>query len=99
MRRLHDRFGSTKRQNRRTSSGRPVDDGQRSSYAVAVDSTTGLKHTSIITDDAVCIVALLNMEIFQAAACLTDKNFGDRSATVEGHNVETEVLLVKLKGI
>ena len=70
---------------------RPIDDSQRSSYAV--DSTTGLKHTSVITDDAVCIVALLNMEIFQPAAWI----FGDRSTTVEGHNLETEALLVKMK--
>ena len=73
---------------------RPVDDRQRSAYAV--DSTTLLKHASVITDDAVRIVALLNMEIFQAAACLSDKNFGDRSTTVEGHNLETESLLVKI---
>ena len=74
----------------------PVDDRQRSSYAV--DSATWLKHTSVITDDAVCIVAMLNnMEIFQPAACLSDKNFGDRSAMVEGHNVETEALLEKMK--
>ena len=71
---------------------RPADDRQRSTYAV--DSTTWLKRTSVITDDAVRIVALLNMEIFQAAACLSDKNFGD---TVEGHNLETEALLVKMK--
>ena len=38
----------------------PVDDRQRSSYAV---DSTGLKHTR-----AVRIVALLNMKIFQAAA-------------------------------
>ena len=31
------------------------------------------------------------------AACLSDKNFDDRSATVEGHNLETEALLVKMK--
>ena len=65
---------------------RPIDDGQRSSYAV--DSTTGLKHTSVITDDAVRIVALLNMEIFQAAACLSDKNFGDSDARTSQMRVE-----------
>ena len=75
----------------------PVDDSQRSSYAV--DYITWLKHTSVITDDAVGIVALLNMKIFQAAACLSDKNFGDMSTTVVGHNLETEALLVKMKGI
>ena len=37
----------------------PVDGRQRSSYAV--DSTTGLKHTSVITNHAVRIVALLNV--------------------------------------
>ena len=56
-----------------------------------------MKHTSVITDHTLRIVALLNMEIFQAAACLTDKNFGDRSATVEGQNLEKEVLSVKMK--
>ena len=76
---------------------RRVDDRQRSSYAV--DSTTLLKHTCVITNDAVRIVALLNMETFEAAACLSDKNSGDMFTTVEGHNVDTEVLLVKLKGI
>ena len=72
-----------------------VDDGQRSSYPV--NSTTGLKHTSVITDDAVRIVALLNMEIFQVApsSCLSDKNIGDRSTAVEGRNLETEALLVR----
>ena len=74
---------------------RRADDRQRSPYAV--NSTTRQKHTSVITDDAVRIVALLNSEIFQAAACLSDKNFGDRSATVEGHNLETEALRVKVK--
>ena len=59
MRRLHDRFGSTERQNRMLKyqlqshldklQSRPVDDSQRSSYAV--DSTTLLKHASVITDD------------------------------------------------
>ena len=37
------------------------------------------------------------MEIFQAAACLSDKMFGDRSATVGAHNLETEALVVKMK--
>ena len=74
----------------------PVDDSQWSSYVV--DYITWLKH-SVITDDAVGIVALLNMKIFQAAPCLSDKNFGDMSTTVEGHNLETEALLVKMKGI
>ena len=74
---------------------RPVDDRQRCSYAV--DSATWLKHTSVIPDDVVRIIALLKMEIFQAAACLSDKNFGDRSTTVEGHNLETEAFLVKMK--
>jgi predicted nucleic acid-binding Zn-ribbon protein len=105
MRRLHDRFGSTERQNRMLKDqlqshldelqSRRADDRQRSSYAV--NSSTRLKHTSVITDDAVRIVALLNSEIFQAAACLSDKNFGDRSATVEGHNLEIEALRVKVK--
>ncbi|EDQ99167.1 uncharacterized protein LACBIDRAFT_335288 [Laccaria bicolor S238N-H82] len=36
------------------------------------------------------IAALLSVEIFQATACLPDKNSGDRSAKVEGHNLETE---------
>jgi len=105
MRRLHDRFGSTERQNRMLKDqlqshldelqSRRADGSQRSSYAV--NSTTRLKHTSVITDDAVGIVALLNSEIFQAAACLSDKNFGDRSATIEGHNVEIEALRVNVK--
>ena len=43
------------------------------------------------------MVSLLNMEILQVAACLSDKNFEDRSTTVEGHNLETEALLVKMK--
>ena len=43
------------------------------------------------------IVASLNMETFEAAACLSDKNLGDRSTTAEGHNVETEALLAKMK--
>ena len=105
MRRLHDRFGSTERQNRMLKDqlqshldelqSRRVDDRQRSSYGV--NPTTRLKHTSVITDDAVRIIALLNSEIFQAAACLSDKNFGDRSATVEGHDLEREALRVKVK--
>ncbi|EDR06453.1 uncharacterized protein LACBIDRAFT_300148 [Laccaria bicolor S238N-H82] len=105
MRRLHDRFGSTERQNRMLKDqlhshldelqSRRTDDRQRSS--VAVNSTTRLKHMSVIRDDAVRIVALLNSEIFQAAASLSDKNFGDRSATIEGHNLETEALQVKVK--
>ena len=74
---------------------RPVDDRQRSSYAV--DYTTLLKHTSVITVDMVCVIAVLNMQIFQAAASLSDKNFGDTSTTVEGHNLETEALVVKMK--
>ena len=74
---------------------RRADDRQRSSYAA--NSITRLKHTSVIRDDAVRIVALLNSEIFQAAASLSDKNFGDRSATVEGHNLVTEALRVKVK--
>ena len=44
---------------------RPVDDRQRSYCAV---DSTGLQHTRAITDDAVRIVALLNMKIFQVAA-------------------------------
>ncbi|EDR07696.1 smc-domain containing protein [Laccaria bicolor S238N-H82] len=105
MRRLHDRFGSTERQNRMLKDqlqshldelqSRRADDRQPSSYAV--NSATRLKHTSVVTDDAVRIVALLNSEIFQAAACLSDKDFGDRSATVEGHNLEVEALRVKVK--
>ena len=75
MRRLHDRFGSTERQIKGAAldelQSRRVDDRQRSSYAV--DSTTWLKHTSVITDDLVRIVALLNMEIFQAATYLSGK--------------------------
>ena len=105
MRRLHDGFGSKERQNRMLKDqlqshldelqSRRTDDRQRSSHAV--NSTTRLKHMSVIRDDAVRIVALLNSEIFQAAASLSDKNFGDRSATVEGHNLETEALRVKVK--
>ena len=71
MRLLHDRVGSTERQIEGPAldelQSRRVDDRQRPSYAV--DSTAWLKHTSVITNDAVRIVALLNMEIFQAAAC------------------------------
>jgi len=105
MRRLHDRFGSTERQNRMLKDqlqshldelqSRRADDRQLPSYDA--NSTTRLKHTSVITDDAVGIIALLNSEIFQAAACLSDKNFGDRSAAVEGHNVEIEALRVNVK--
>ena len=40
----------------------PIDDRQRSSYAVV--STTRLKHMSVITDDAVRILTLLNMKVF-----------------------------------
>ena len=43
------------------------------------------------------IVAFLDSETFHAAPCLSDKNFGDRSAMVEGHNLETEALRVKVK--
>ena len=56
-----------------------------------------MKHTSVITNDAVRIVASLNMERFQVAACLSDKNFGDRFATVEGHDLKTKALLVNMK--
>ena len=106
MRRLHDRFGSTERQNRMLKDqvqshldklqSRRADDRQQSSYAV--NSTTRLKHTSVITDDTVRIIAFLNSETFHAGACLSEKNFGDRSATVEGHNLETEALRVQVKG-
>ena len=75
---------------------RRVDNRQQSSYAV--DSTTRLKHMSVITDNAVCIVTLLNAEIFQAAAtCLSDKHLVERSNMVKGHKLEKEVLLVKMK--
>ena len=56
-----------------------------------------MKDTSVITDNTVRIIALLNMEIFQAAACLSDKMFGDRSATVGAQNSESEALVVKMK--
>jgi hypothetical protein len=96
MRQLHDRFGSTERQNRmlkdqrqshleELQSRRGSEDKQQSSYAV--NSITPQKHMSVITDGAVRIVALLNSE----------KKSGDRSATVEGHNLETKALRVKVK--
>ena len=75
---------------------RRADDRQQSSYAV--NATTRLQHTSVITDDTVRIIAFLNSETFHAGACLSEKNFGDRSATVEGHNLETEALRVEVKG-
>ena len=106
MRRLQGRFGSTGRQNRMLKDqvqshldklqSRRADDRQQSSYAV--NSTTRLQHTSVITDDTVRIIAFLNSETFHAGACLSEKNFGDRSATVEGHNLETEALRVEVKG-
>ena len=65
MRRLHDGFVSTEWQNRMLKDqlqlyldklqSCQVDNRQRSSYTV--DSTTRLKQTSIITDNAVCMVA------------------------------------------
>lgn len=61
MRRLHDRVGWTERQNWMLNDrlqshldelqSHGADDRQRSSYAI--DSTTWLKHTSVISDDAV----------------------------------------------
>ena len=74
---------------------RRADDRQRSSYTV--NSTIRLKHTGVITADTVRTIAFLNSETFHAAACLSEKNFGDRSATVERHNLETEALRAKVK--